>query len=158
VCSLCPGSATERGRSGRGACWTTPGMPSYRQGMLGLKNRSGSSSAKATTLMAVCIGLLALLVGGGRWLRSCRTDPVRGTVLQPHTAQVQERAARPAPSANAIETASLTVGVSDDRGPLRGATVRFAPSVGEIVVVTTGADGVAQAAPLEPGRWWVSAS
>src|SRR6185436_16679956 len=38
------------------------------------------------------------------------------------------------------------------------ATVRLAPSDGEIAVLKTGPDGIAHADQLEPGRWTISAS
>src|SRR6185436_8488529 len=47
--------------------------------------------------------------------------------------------------------------VTDDKGPLAGATVRLAPRDGEIVVAKTGSDGTARV-EIEPGAWTISAS
>jgi hypothetical protein len=58
--------------------------------------------------------------------------------------------------------AAIAVAVRGDRGPLAGAAVRLAPAEDgdedEVVLLTTGADGVARASMLAPGAWSISAS
>ena len=107
--------------------------------------------------IGVVIVLLAAL-GGGLWWwkhRRINDDPATSTVTQPQRGPASSTATqRGAP----IEPATLAITVSDDKGPLAGATVRLAPKDGEIVVVKTGGDGVAHADHLEPGAWTVSAS
>ncbi|HEX5060652.1 MAG TPA: carboxypeptidase-like regulatory domain-containing protein [Kofleriaceae bacterium] len=56
------------------------------------------------------------------------------------------------------DPAKLVVAVTDDKGPLAGATVRFERERGDVDIVETGKDGVARADRLEPGTWQVSAS
>lgn len=107
--------------------------------------------------VGVVVVMLAAL-GGGLWWwthRRASDGPATSTVTQPQRGS----AARPvADRAASIEPARLAITVSDDQGPLAGATVRLAPEDGEIVVVKTGHDGVAHADPLEPGAWTISAS
>jgi len=52
--------------------------------------------------------------------------------------------------------AKLAVTVRDDKGPLAGATVRFARERGDVEIAQTGKDGIARADTLEPGTWTVS--
>jgi hypothetical protein len=101
--------------------------------------------------------LLAILISGGWWLRPRTTAS--------DTAATAQRLGTPLPglaaassNAGAAATASLTITVSDDHGPLRDAIVRLMPESGDARVLSTGADGVARAARLDPGRWHVSAS
>lgn len=105
--------------------------------------------------VSIVIVLLAVL-GGLWWWKQHRTEdhPATSSVTQ-----VQRGPSVAATQASAsIEPAKLAITVTDDRGPLAGATVRLAPRDGEIVVVKTGGDGVAHADHLEPGAWTVSAS
>lgn len=54
--------------------------------------------------------------------------------------------------------ASIAVAVTDAKGPISNATIRLAPEDGDVVVVKSGADGVARADGLAPGTWAISAS
>jgi protocatechuate 3,4-dioxygenase beta subunit len=103
--------------------------------------------------IGVAVILLAV-VGGGLWWWKHRASDNRATstVTQP-----QRGAAGAAQRGKPIAPARIVITVSDDRGPLSGATVRLAPRDGEIVAVKTGGDGVARA-ELEAGAWTVSAS
>src|SRR5215470_8955005 len=110
--------------------------------------------------LASRFGILVVVlvaIGGAWWWRHRAGDPpATRTVTQPQ----QAPAARPgrAEAAAPVASAALTVTVSDDAGPLTDAVVRFAPRDGEVVVVTTGRDGVARADHLAPGTWRISAS
>src|SRR5512144_520504 len=96
---------------------------------------------------AARIGLVVVLlaaVGGGLWWwkhRRTNDGPATSTVTQPRRGASGMAARRGVP----LELARLAVTVSDDQGPLADASVRLAPTDGEIVVVTTGRDGVAHA-------------
>ncbi|HSR98463.1 MAG TPA: carboxypeptidase regulatory-like domain-containing protein [Kofleriaceae bacterium] len=99
-----------------------------------------------------------LAVLGGVWWWSHRrasNQPATSTVTQP---QRGATATAGTPERTAEAPASLAITVSDERGPLADAAVRLAPRAGEVIVVRTGADGVARAERLEPGAWTVSAS
>jgi len=108
--------------------------------------------------IGLVVVLLAALGGGLWWWKHTRTNnaPATATVTQSQHGPAATAAAtqRGAP----IEPAKLVITVSDDKGPLAGATVRLAPKDGEIVVIKTGGDGVAHADHLEPGAWTASAS
>src|SRR5882762_8631637 len=115
------------------------------------------SSGESRTAQRIAIVAFVLAVVGGLWWWSrgrASDHPATSTVTQP---QRGAPAAAAAPRA-AVAPAALAVTVSDDRGPLADAAVRFAPRDGEVVVVRTGADGVARADRLQPGAWTVSAS
>ena len=106
------------------------------------------------------LGIVALLVavaGGLWWWRHARPDPgpATATVTQASRGSAATAVVKPA---DAVMPAALAITVSDDRGPLAGATVRLVADAGELVIVATGGDGVARADHLEPGRWTVSAS
>ena len=90
------------------------------------------------------------------WTHRAGELPATSTVGKPP--RTSAAIASPAATAAAVVPARLTVAVSDDRGPLAGATVRLSPRDGETIVATTGADGVARVDHLEPGTWRVSAS
>jgi protocatechuate 3,4-dioxygenase beta subunit len=108
------------------------------------------------SLAVLCLGL-AVVLGATRWVRSCKTGSPHGSRVQ-RDAPASGRAAAPVASTSPASTASLTVVVTDEHGPLRDARVRLTPREGEIVVVKTGADGVARADRLAPGSWRISAS
>jgi hypothetical protein len=57
-----------------------------------------------------------------------------------------------------VEPAKLSITVTDDKGPLAGATVRLERERSEVELVQTGKDGIAHASNLEPGTWSISAS
>jgi protocatechuate 3,4-dioxygenase beta subunit len=106
--------------------------------------------------VSIVIVLLAVLVGLWWWKRQRAEDhPRTSTVTQVQRGSTSTPAS---PRGASTEPATLTISVTDDRGPLAGATVRLAPRDGEIVVVKTGGDGTARADHLEPGAWTVSAS
>ena len=103
--------------------------------------------------VSIVIVLLAVLAGVWWWKRARTEDhPATSAVTQLKAGPTATRRSAP------IEPAKLAITVTDDRGPLAGATVRLAPRDGEVVVVKTGGDGVARADHLEPGAWAVSAS
>jgi hypothetical protein len=56
------------------------------------------------------------------------------------------------------EPAKLAITVTDDKGPLAGATVRLERERSDVELVQTGKDGIARADALEPGTWSISAS
>jgi len=93
---------------------------------------------RAAARIGVVIVLLAALGGGLWWWKHRRIsdDPATSTVTQPQQGSASSTATR---RGTAIEPATLVIAVSDDKGPLAGATVRLAPKDGEIVVVKTGA-------------------
>ena len=98
------------------------------------------------------------IIGGGLWWWQHRRDgevPAISAVTRPQNGS--ERAAAPQRAASA-QLARLTISVTDDKGPLPGATVRLASRADGIVLVTTGTDGVAHADHLEPGVWTATAS
>lgn len=109
--------------------------------------------------VVVGIALLAALVGGIAWwrLRRDSATPATSTVTQASGSG----GAAPAPSAthaNSEAPATATIKVTDDRGPVADASVRLSPEEGDVIVVKTGADGIARADKLAPGEWSVSAS
>lgn len=57
-----------------------------------------------------------------------------------------------------VAPAKATIKVTDANGPIADASVRLAPDEGDVIVVKTGADGIARAEQLAPGEWQVSAS
>jgi hypothetical protein len=63
-----------------------------------------------------------------------------------------------ATAAAKAQPAKLVVTISDDKGPLAGATVRMERQRGDVEIVQTDKAGVARADALEPGTWSVSAS
>src|SRR5690348_5925844 len=85
--------------------------------------------------------LLAVLGGVWWWSHRRASDqPATSTVTQP---QRGATATASAPQRTTEAPASLAITVSDERGPLADAAVRLAPRAGEVIVVRTGADGVA---------------
>jgi len=120
--------------------------------------KAGTSRVtRLALLVAPCLVLLALIAGWW-WMRSGETDPVRSAAIPRDGVSGAPRAAVTNSHARAAEAASLTIIVSDERGPLGNAVVRLMPKAGEIVVLRTAADGVAHAEQLEPGSWRISAS
>jgi len=115
----------------------------------------GPSNARRGVWVGVVVVVLAV-IGGGLWWRQHPRAPAA-----PATSAAGQRGgpagtavARAAP----VAPARVAITVRDERGPIAEASVRLAPSDGEIIVVRTGRDGVARADALEPGRWKVSAS
>lgn len=104
------------------------------------------------------LGSLAALCGVGWWIHAHQMAPTRPPVAQPGAGATPELSVAPRPSPDPAGTAQLSIAVSDDAGPVRDAVVRLVPQAGEIVVVKTGADGLARAEQLVPGRWQISAS
>ena len=107
-------------------------------------------------LRSVVVALLA--VGGLAWWWAHRRAP--GPTTSAITQVQYAGSAAPARTA-AVATAAaarLSIAVTDDQGPLAGATVRLAPRTGELVVIKTGLDGIARADDLAPGAWRVSVS
>jgi len=119
--------------------------------------RSPGEPANASRIVAAIAVIAAIAAGAWWWAHRPSGD-------RPATRAATEArgsaAASSAPAAALVpgSPAQLIVTVIDDHGPLAGATVRLAPGDGEILVVTTGADGTAHADALEPGAWTVSAS
>src|SRR5512140_395399 len=107
--------------------------------------------------IGLVVVLLAALAGGLWWWKHSRTNNVPATRAVTQSQHGPEATAAATQRGAPIEPATLAVTVTDDKGPIVGATVRLTPKDGEIVVVKTGSDGVAHA-DLEPGAWTVSAS
>ncbi|MCW5801101.1 MAG: carboxypeptidase regulatory-like domain-containing protein [Deltaproteobacteria bacterium] len=114
---------------------------------------------------ALWIVLAIAVVGGGvfwwKRSRSSEEDPATASAgATPQGAGATVAAAgspkKPAPGTQA--PASLEVTVTDGASPIANAAVRIAPDEGEVILVRTGADGVARAERLEPGECEVSAS
>jgi len=116
-----------------------------------------SRLARNGLLVALLAGLLVIFAGGW-WIRSHRIESRQAIALQRDSGSAAWRTEAAGSGGDTAASAKLTITVSDERGPLRDAVVRLMPSVGELVVVKTGADGVAHADRLEPGTWRVSAS
>jgi hypothetical protein len=118
-----------------------------RVGLSGAMNRS-RGLVIVSLVLAAAIGIFFYLRRGGD-----DREPVA------HTASAHDSAARgKATRAEEVEPAKLVVTVTDDKGPVAGATVRLERERGEVEIVQTAADGVARAESLEPGTWRVSAS
>ncbi|HEY5924037.1 MAG TPA: carboxypeptidase regulatory-like domain-containing protein [Kofleriaceae bacterium] len=62
------------------------------------------------------------------------------------------------PTIAMAEPAKLIVTVTDDKGPLAGATVRLEDDKGDVEIVQAGKDGIARAETLAAGTWQISAS
>ncbi|HUJ61083.1 MAG TPA: carboxypeptidase regulatory-like domain-containing protein [Kofleriaceae bacterium] len=75
---------------------------------------------------------------------------------QPAAPAQAAHATAPAPHAPAEARATAIVKVVDARGPIAGATVRLAGD--DVVIATTGGDGVARLDGLAPGTWRIAAS
>ncbi|HEY6177946.1 MAG TPA: carboxypeptidase-like regulatory domain-containing protein, partial [Kofleriaceae bacterium] len=111
---------------------------------------------RSTSRIGIIVVVLVAL-GGVWWWTHRRSDaPATSSVTQSQQTPSASHVA--APRGTALEPARLAIAISDDAGPLAGAAVRLAPSDGEVVVVTSGRDGVAHADHLEPGTWRISAS
>ncbi len=101
--------------------------------------------------------LAAVVLGGVWWSRARRTAATRAT-----STVTQSTAAKGPAGTEAVSAprrgATATVMVSDDKGAIADAIVRFAPDEGDVIVVKTAADGSAHADKLAPGTWRISAS
>lgn len=105
--------------------------------------------------------VVAAAIAGVWWWKTQRGGATTATptVTQPRTgsgsgATTSSGATTPA----AIAPAKATIKVTDASGPVADASVRLAPDEGDVLVVKTGADGIARADQLAPGDWRVSAS
>ncbi|MGE3456117.1 MAG: carboxypeptidase regulatory-like domain-containing protein [Kofleriaceae bacterium] len=106
--------------------------------------------------MAVVLVVVLAAIGVVVWLNSGRDEatPATSTSSQPFGS-----AASGQPTAtNHDRPAQATITVRTDKAPLAGATVRLEPEDGEVVVVQTGADGIARAEDLAAGVWTISGS
>lgn len=105
---------------------------------------------------AIIAVLLAALIGTWWWRHRASDAPATGAVTQtqPGSAAHRTVAAPGAPAA----PARLSVAVTDEHGPVTGATVRLAPDDGEVVALVTGGDGTAHVDRLEAGAWRITAS
>ena len=117
-----------------------------------------SSGERRTPRLAIAAVLIAALVGAWWWRHRASAPPATSAVTQPQRARDAAAAPAAAQRVAPVAPARLSVVVSDDQGPLAGATVRLAPKDGEVVVLTTGRDGAANADHLEPGTWRISAA
>jgi len=102
------------------------------------------------------VGLLAivgiagfLLYGHGRTSPATKPSPRSAGSGSARTATVPGTDHAPA---------HVDVTVTDAKGPLGGAAVRFAGPGGDVVVAKAGGDGIAHVDGLAPGSWTVSAS
>ncbi|CAN5920969.1 hypothetical protein BH11MYX3_BH11MYX3_04860 [soil metagenome] len=104
--------------------------------------------------------LLAAAVAGVWWWKGHRRSatPATSTLTQPSGGSASSSSSAPATNAVSTAPASASVQVTDANGPVADASVRLAPEEGDVVVVKTGADGIAHADTLAPGSWDVSAS
>jgi len=101
------------------------------------------------------IGLVvvALAAIGLWWWHGHRAVAPTTTQVGPAVGSAQRIPSVPA----ATGPARAEVSVSDAKGPIARATVRFVSDAGEIATATTSTDGVAHA-ELAPGSWAISAS
>lgn len=105
-------------------------------------------------IIAVVVVIGAVL--GVVWWKRGERD-TRATAAATPTGQPQARGSSAvAPAADSA--ARVRVTVRDARGTIAGATVRLAPEGGDVVVVETGADGVAAVDGLAAGTWAISAT
>jgi hypothetical protein len=99
----------------------------------------------------VGIVVVAIVAIGFWWLRKGKSD-TPATASTPHAgSSVQSSRVEPAVQA------TLQVLVKDDKGPLKAAHIRIAPTDGDVMVLESGGDGVATI-KLAPGSYAVSAS
>jgi hypothetical protein len=106
--------------------------------------------------LGILFVLLFAVVGVWWWRGHTGDTPATSSVTQPQHAAPGH--ATVTPRAAPAEPARVVVTVTDDKGPVPGAVVRLAPAVGDVVVLSAGADGVARADHLEPGKWRISAA
>ena len=99
--------------------------------------------------------VLIVVVVGGIVFWKMRGSDKRATPAVTHASG--SAAAKPS-TPTAAKTARASVTVTDDKGPVADAFVRFAPEDGEIIAVKTGANGVAVADKLATGAYEISAS
>ncbi|HEY5934148.1 MAG TPA: carboxypeptidase regulatory-like domain-containing protein [Kofleriaceae bacterium] len=104
--------------------------------------------------IAIVVLLIAGIVGGIWWWKSKSDTPATPALTQPKSGSGSGATAKPGPAA----TGSLAITVKSAKGPLADATVRIAPEDGEVIVVKTGADGIARASQLAQGRYAISGS
>ena len=105
--------------------------------------------------IALLVGLVVALVGGiALWKLRGSDKRATPTVTHGNGSAVAKPTVKPA----APKTARATVTVSDEKGPIADAFVRFAPEDGEVIALKTGADGVAVADTLAAGAYEISAS
>lgn len=106
---------------------------------------------------APLIAILIVAAAGGAWWWTRGPSEPAAPVADAPAGSGDKRAA-PATQRARPARASIAVTVTDARGPLANATVRFAPDDGEVLVVTTGPNGMARADRVEPGKWQISAA
>jgi protocatechuate 3,4-dioxygenase beta subunit len=106
---------------------------------------------------AVLVLLLVVAAGAGIWWWKGRGGDHRDPAKPSITAGSAAQPSAPKPSAPA-QPGQIAVTVTNAKGPIAGAMVRFAPEHGEVIAIETGADGVARATELTPGTWEISAS
>lgn len=104
--------------------------------------------------IAIMVLVIAGIVGGIWWWKSKSDTPATPAMTQPKTGSGSSATAKPSPAA----TGSLAITVKSARGPLADAAVRIAPEDGDVIVVKTGADGIARATQLAAGRYAISGS
>ena len=105
------------------------------------------------------VALLAALVGGFVWWWKSRDAGTPATSTVTHSSGAASTSSTPsATPAKSDVPARATIKVTDEKGPVADASVRLSPSEGDVIVVKTGADGIARADQLAPGDWEVSAS
>ncbi|MGE0872369.1 MAG: carboxypeptidase regulatory-like domain-containing protein [Kofleriaceae bacterium] len=102
-------------------------------------------------LVAVVAAIAALV-----WIKRGRdaATPATSAISQPMGSATASKSA----ALTRDRPARATITVRDDKGPIAGATVRLEPEDGEVVIVQTGADGLARAEDLAAGEWTISGS
>ncbi len=112
--------------------------------------------------VVVFVVVVAAAIAGGWWWKTHRggATTATSTVTQPQggSGSGATTTAGSATSAAPAAPAKATIKVTDATGPIADASVRLAPDEGDVIVVKTGADGIARAEQLAPGEWRVSAS
>src|SRR5262245_52678481 len=96
---------------------------------------------------AVLIVVLVAVVGGGGfwWWKSRGGDPPPApSATRPVGSGGAQTANAPGPRGKPAP-ATVSIAVTDERGPIGNAMIRLAPSDGEVLVVRTGPDGNARA-------------
>lgn len=101
---------------------------------------------------------LVVLAAAGVALYVWRSRGSGDTPATPAVTQGSGSATATPSTSRAAAPARATITVMGAKGPLAGAVVRLAPEEGDVVVLTTGADGRVHATALAPGRYDLSAS
>ena len=112
--------------------------------------------------VVVAVVVVAAAIAGVWWWKTHRggATTATSTVTQSHVGNGGSATPPGGGSTAAVPTApaKATIKITDAAGPIADASVRLAPDEGDVIVVKTGADGIARAEQLAPGDWRISAS